>query len=157
MSYIKNNYIETNPKVKWRKIEAEMENRQERETQRRNSERLWVRERIVCVIMSGTTQPWCFVCLYVCLSSGRVVWKSSHLLDDCLMGAVVFAQHDPAGVLGGVMLVQPVQKRHVQIPLPRKLAVHKRTELQGHRRPQSHNYMRYSHTHTLDSQTSSQM
>lgn len=56
--------------------------------------------------------------------------KSSHLLDDCLMGAVVFTQQDPAGVLGGIVLVQPVQQGHMKVPLPCKLAVHKWTELQ---------------------------
>lgn len=98
------------------------------------------------------------MCLHVCLSSGRAVWKSSHLLDDCLMGAVVFTQQDPAGVLGWVMLVQAVQQRHVQIPLPRKLTVHKRTELED-RNAQSHSqmpYLRHTNQWPLGSLTSSQ-
>ena len=53
-----------------------------------------------------------------------------HLLDDGLVGAVVLTQQDAAGELWGIVLVQAVQQRHVQVALPRKLAVHKRTELE---------------------------
>lgn len=35
------------------------------------------------------------------------LWRS-HLLDDGLVGAVVLAQQDATGVLGRVVLVQPV-------------------------------------------------
>lgn len=54
----------------------------------------------------------CF-CFSTSLSSGKAMRKSSHLLDDCLMGAVVFTQQDPAGVLGGIVLIQPVQQGHM--------------------------------------------
>lgn len=70
------------------------------------------------------------VCFSTSLSSGKAMRKSSHLLDDCLMRAVVFTQQDPAWVLRGIVLVEPVQQGHMEVSLPCKLAVHKRTELQ---------------------------
>lgn len=56
--------------------------------------------------------------------------EGSHLLDDSLVGAVVLTQQNAAGVFCGVVLVQPVQQRHVQVTLPCKFAVHKRTQLE---------------------------
>lgn len=45
------------------------------------------------------------------------------------MGAIVLTQQDPAGELGGVVLVQPVEQGNVQVSLPGKFTVDKRTEL----------------------------
>lgn len=53
------------------------------------------------------------------------------LLDDGLVGAIVLAQQDATGVLGRVVLIQPVEQRHVQVSLACKLTVDKRAELQG--------------------------
>lgn len=63
-----------------------------------------------------------------CAPWRRSLWRS-HLLDDGLVGAVVLAQQDATGVLGRVVLVQPVEQRHVQVSLARKLTVDKRAEL----------------------------
>lgn len=57
--------------------------------------------------------------------------KCSHLLDDSFMGAVVLTQKDATGEFWGVVLIQPVQQGHVQVPLPSKLTVHKWTQLQS--------------------------
>lgn len=59
----------------------------------------------------------------------QVSGEGSHLLDDSLVGAVVLTQENATRVFCGIVLIQPVQQRHVQIALPCKFAVHKWTQL----------------------------
>lgn len=45
------------------------------------------------------------------------------------MGAIVLTEQDPARELGRVVLVEPVEQGNVEVSLPGKFTVDKRTEL----------------------------